>query len=44
MTDIIKKVALDEINQWQKMETLDIVKEATHVLMRVILACAFARG
>ena len=44
MTYIIKQVALENINKWKAMETLDVVKESTNLLMKVILACAFARG
>jgi cytochrome P450 len=30
------------MNDWEKMGELDIVKESTNLLMKVILACAFA--
>lgn len=42
MITVMKKMTILTMKDWEKMGEIDVVKESTNLLMRVILACAFA--
>lgn len=39
--ELMKKITIEVMKDWEQKGQIDIIKEATDLLMRVILACAF---